>query len=307
MHGDGLYRCLQAHPPRRASPSGRCVSSGSSLKSRDFCKPVWRKRVSGGASSGLSIKAALDYGRLGWSVIPIEARGKRPLIPWQVYQSRHPDPPEVANWFGRWPDANIAIVTGVVSHLAVLDLDPRHGADISLASLEQAHGPIGDTVEAETGGGGRHLYFAHPGEILHNRVGLAPGIDLRGDGGYVVAPPSIHASGVPYRWVRSPEVCPLAPFPAWLSAAPAGQTKREDRLAHWRRLLREGVGEGERNNSIASLAGHLLWHGVDPEVALELLLSWNAACCRPPLAVEEVVRTVESITRLHQQGDRNEP
>jgi hypothetical protein len=249
------------------------------------------------------MKAALDYGRLGWSVIPIEPRGKRPLVRWQVYQHRHPDATEVAEWFRRWPDANIAVVTGIVSGVVVLDLDPRHGADTSLQALEHKHGSIAETVEARTGGGGRHLYFAHPGEILHNRVGLAPGVDLRGDGGYVVAPPSVHASGASYRWERSPDVCPLAPVPDWLTEASQEQGRRGHPISYWRGLLRQGVDEGERNNSIASLAGHLLWHGVDPEVAAELLLAWNATHCRPPLEPEEVVRTVASITSLHRQGD----
>jgi hypothetical protein len=249
------------------------------------------------------MKAALDYGHLGWSVIPIEPRGKRPVLRWQVYQHRQSDATEVAEWFRRWPDANIAIVTGVTSGLVVLDLDPRHGADASLQGLEYKHGPIAETVEARTGGGGRHLYFAHPAEMLRNRVGIAPGIDLRGDGGYVVAPPSVHASGEPYRWERSPDVCPLAPLPDWLGEACEEQSRRGHPLPHWRGLLREGVGEGERNNTIASLAGHLLWHGVDPDVAMELLLSWNATRCRPPLEPAEVVRTVESITRLHQRGE----
>lgn len=249
------------------------------------------------------MKAALDYGRLGWSVIPVEPRGKRPLVRWQVYQHRLPDGTEVAKWYQSWPDANIAVVTGVVSGVVVLDLDPRHGADASLQELERKHGSITQTVEARTGGGGRHLYFAHPGEMLRNRVGLAPGVDLRGDGGYVLAPPSVHASGESYRWERSPAVCPLGSLPDWLSGASGEQSRRGHPLSHWRRLLRDGVAEGERNNSIASLAGHLLWHGVDPEVATELLLAWNATRCRPPLEPEEVVRTVASITRLHQQGE----
>jgi hypothetical protein len=249
------------------------------------------------------LKAALDYGRLGWSVIPIESRGKRPLIRWQVYQHRHPDTTEVATWFQRWPDANIAVVTGIGSGLVVLDLDPRHGADASLQQLERKYGPIAKTVEARTGGGGRHLYFAHTRDMLHNRVGIAPGVDLRGDGGYVVAPPSVHASGEPYRWDCSPVVCPLAPLPEWLREAPEERSRRGRPLSHWRRLLREGVAEGERNNSIASLAGHLLWHGVDPEIATELLLTWNEARCCPPLEPQEVVRTVASITRLHEQGE----
>jgi len=205
------------------------------------------------------MKAALDYGRLGWSVIPIESRGKRPLVRWQIHEHRRPEAAEVAEWFRHWPDANIAIVTGIVSGLTVLDLDPHHGAEASLARLGRQHGPIPETVEVRTGGGGRHLYFAHPGEILHNRVGLAPGVDLRADGGYVVAPPSVHASGESYRWERSPDTCPLAPLPDWLGEAPEEGSNRGHPLSHWRHLLREGVADGERNNSIASLAGHLLW------------------------------------------------
>jgi hypothetical protein len=263
---------------------------------------LWRKRGNSGSSSGLLLKAALDYGRLGWSVIPIEPRGERPLIRWQVYRYRRPDATEIADWFRRWPDANIAVVTGVVSDLVALDLDPRYGAGASLEQFEREHGPFAATVEALTGGGGRHLYFAHPGELVGNRAGIAPGVDLRGDGGYVVSPPSVHVSGELYRWRCSPDVCRLAPLPHWLRAAPREHPRVGHPPAHWRRLLHEGVREGERNNAIASLADHLLWHGVDPQVALELLLSWNAQRCRPPLEPEEVVRTVGSITRLHRRS-----
>lgn len=201
-------------------------------------------------------------------------------------------------------DANIAIVTGLVSGLVVLDLDPRHGANASVEQMEREHGALAKTVEARTGGGGRHLYFAHPGRITRNRVAVAPGVDLRGDGGYVVAPPSVHATGDPYRWECSPDVCRLAPVPEWVLRASADdRPPRGHPPSNWRRLLREGVEEGERNNTLASLAGHLLWHGVDPEVTAELLLSWNRTRCRPPLAPEEVLRTVASIARLHQQGE----
>ncbi|MFO1301135.1 MAG: primase alpha helix C-terminal domain-containing protein [Burkholderiaceae bacterium] len=73
-------------------------------------------------------------------------------------------------------------------------------------------------------------------------------------------------------------------------------------LSHWRRLVGEGVAEGARNATIASLAGHLLWHQVDPHVVLELLLSWNRQRCRPPLADDEVAATVASIARTHVRG-----
>ena len=158
-------------------------------------------------------------------------------------------------------------------------------------------------MEARTGGGGRHLYFRHPGGTVHNKVGLAPGIDLRGDGGLVVAPPSLHRSGRRYRWLRGcdPAALAPAPLPDWLLAF-SRQGVGHSR-GHWRRVARDGVGEGERNSTLASLAGHLLWRGVDPQVVLELLLCWNAERCRPPLDEEAVARTAESIVRLHAESD----
>jgi hypothetical protein len=247
--------------------------------------------------------AALSYRARGWSVIPIEPRGKRPLVPWQEYQSRPARAEEIEAWFTRRKDANVGIVTGAVSGLVVLDVDAAHGGDASLAELELAHGPLPATIEAKSGGGGRHLYFAHPGGEVHNRAGVAPGIDLRGDGGCIVAPPSIHPSGKRYAWRpgRGPDEAQLAPLPAWLLALVQPGARVGHPLAHWRSLARAGAREGERNNTIASFAGHLLWHGVDAEVALELLLAWNRARCRPPLADDEVASVVASIAGLHER------
>lgn len=249
--------------------------------------------------------AAHAYAARGWSVIPIEARGKRPLVAWLEYQKRAADAEAIDRWFRRWPEANVGIVTGRASRLVVVDVDARHGGLESLAELEREHGALPRTVEAATGGGGRHLYFAHPGRAVPNRVGAAPGIDLRGDGGCVVAPPSVHPSGRRYAWVRAPGEAPLAPLPAWLHANPHPDRRTGHSLEHWRRLVREGVPEGERNATLASLTGHLLWHGLDPEIALELALAWNRTRCRPPLSDEEAARVVESIVRLH--GRAREP
>ena len=248
--------------------------------------------------------AARSYLSRGWSVVPVGARSKRPIIAWQSYQHTRADASDITHWFSRWPDANVGIVTGKISGLVVVDVDLANGGVESLQQLESEHGPLPQTLEAQSGGGGRHLYFSHPGGLVPNRVELFRGIDLRGDGGVIVAPPSVHPSGDRYRWVpgHSPDVLAPAPMPLWLRhmiTAPGGSTSHP--LAFWRQLLTEGVVEGGRNNAIASISGHLLWHGVDEQVVIELLLCWNRSRCRPPLSDEEVVRTVESIVRTHQR------
>ena len=164
--------------------------------------------------------AARAYLQHGWSVIPIEPRGKRPIIKWTTYQSRTPTMHEIDGWFAKADNFNIAIVTGKLSGIVVLDVDPSHQGAISLQSWENQHSPLPTTFEVRTGGGGRHLYFKHPGTRTPNRANLAAGIDLRGDGGCVVAPPSLHRSGHHYQWLKghSPQETTLAAMPDWLAA-----------------------------------------------------------------------------------------
>ena len=254
-------------------------------------------------SPGDVATAALAYAGRGWSVIPVEPRGKRPLVAWLEFQQRRAEAGEIHAWFRRWPDANVGIVTGHVSGLVVIDVDAQHGGFERLAALERESGPLPDTVSAVTGGGGRHLYFDHPREDLRNRVGVRPGIDLRAEGGCVVAPPSVHPSGRAYAWEpgRASGEARLAGLPPWFLDLLRHASQGGHPLAHWRHLVHEGVAEGERNSTLASLTGHLLWRGVDPEVALELLLGWNRLRCRPPLPDDEVARVVQSIARLHER------
>jgi len=247
-------------------------------------------------------RIALSYLSGGWSVIPIKPRTKRPLIAWEPFQHRLPRVEEVQQWYGRWPNAGVGIVTGAISNLVVVDVDVQHGGDNALAELVRRNGLLPPTVEAVTGSGGLHLYFAYPGRPLSSRVGWAPGIDLRADGGLVVAPPSVHPSGRRYEWKpgRDPDQVRPAPMPAWLVQEVAGEeTRGGSPIAYWRALVRRGVTEGERNNAVASLTGHLLWHGVDQTVVLELLLCWNRARCDPPLPDDEVAAVVKSIIRTH--------
>jgi hypothetical protein len=254
-------------------------------------------------NGGGRLEAALRYLARGWSVVPAAEGGKRPIVKWETYQDGLPSEAQVRGWFERWPSANVAVVTGAVSGIVVLDVDPKHGGEESLARFA-ARGGLPETIEAETGGGGRHIYFKHPGFEVRNRTGLAPGLDLRGDGGVIIVPPSIHPSGRPYRWRKghAPGELVPAPLPDLLLVPRFGDTERGHPLAYWRRLVREGVTEGRRNATIASFTGHLLWHGVDADVILELMLAWNRVRCRPALDDEEVLRTVRSIERTHRRG-----
>jgi hypothetical protein len=160
-----------------------------------------------------TLKFALDYLARGWSVIPLRPRDKKPaLASWKEYQTRRPTEEEVRSWWQRWPDANIGIATGAVSGIIVLDVDGEDGR----RSLEEiAGGNIPRTPHTNTGKG-RHYLFRHPGGEWRNFAGKLPGLDFRGDGGYIVAPPSVHPSGRRYEWELGPDEAELADPPAWL-------------------------------------------------------------------------------------------
>jgi hypothetical protein len=178
--------------------------------------------------------------------------------------------------------------------IVAIDIDPRHGGDVG--ALEEIHGPMPRTWRARTGSGGDHIYFTASSLVRNNRGKLAIGIDIRGQGGFTILPPSLHISGNRYAWQRgcAPDELPLAPLPSSIAAA-LEQPKQVTTGNDWAALAGADVAEGGRNTTIAKFAGHLLRHYVDPRVALELLLAWNATRCKPPLEHTEVVRTINSI------------
>jgi hypothetical protein len=207
------------------------------------------------------------------------------------------DPETIRQWWLQEPQCNIAIATGAVSKIFVVDVDGLD-AEGALRKFEAEHGELPATVEAITARG-RHIYFRAPGVSVRNTAGkIAPSVDTRGDGGYVLAPPSIHPSGRVYCWsvdcART-----FAEAPAWLLAKitepNSNGSKPPAPPAEWRALAETGAAEGSRDSTVTRLAGHLLRRRVDPIVALTLLRSWNATHCTPPLPEADIERIVASI------------
>lgn len=236
-----------------------------------------------------SISSATSYLSYGWSLLPIQAREKKPLIKWEGFQHRLPTKTELTDWWNRWPDANVGIITGKVSGLIVLDVDGEAGR----ASLVGR--PLPATVIARTGRG-FHYFFKHPGGIIKNAVGLSPGLDIRGDGGYVVASPSIHPNGTPYEWAEgmSPQDLELAEAPSWLfdtlKIVPVSIDRPRSRYSE----ILLGVNEGTRNDAAARLAGHLFQRGLPKDEVMGILRAWNELN-HPPLPIPELSRVLESI------------
>lgn len=204
----------------------------------------------------------------------------------------------IREWWAVYPDANIGIATGDASQLVVLDIDIDHGGDTTLANLETRNGELPPTWAVETGGGGVHFYFKMPNADIRNSAGaIGPGIDVRGNGGYVVAPPSIHASGQKYKWStgRHPTNTPMADVPEWLLArlAPSrGGAANVSAAAIPARIV-----EGQRNSLLASAAGTMRRRGFCEDAILAALVIENKRRCTPPLTQNEIERIARSIER----------
>lgn len=171
------------------------------------------------------LKSALECARLGWRVFPLSPNSKKPAIKkWPELATT--DEAAIADWWRRFPNANVGIATGEVSGLVVVDIDPSKGGADNLEELEEELGQLPETVMVITGNLGTHFYFKHPGGRVANSADrIASGIDIRGDGGLVAAPPSIHSNGRRYEWegAHEPADTPLADMPQWLVDRAAGR------------------------------------------------------------------------------------
>jgi len=234
--------------------------------------------------------AALAFAGDGLPVFPCKPRGKRPLVE-GGFKAATVNTEQIRKWWAEWPTANIAIPTGAVSGFVALDIDP--GGDDSLAELTRQYGPLPETCAVKTGRG-RQLWFEYPSAPVRCSAGFRRGLDFRGDGGYVIVPPSIHANGKRYIFRDD---CKLAKMPEWLiKAIQEGKSAPNPTLpANGNRSKQ--IREGARNATLASIAGTMRNRGLGETAIRAALVDHNLRQCDPPLPEAEVATIAASVSR----------
>jgi hypothetical protein len=281
---------------------------------------------------------ALQYLNKGLSIIPLISpsmaskklskdefikKCKTPLVGWKEFQKRRPTEEEVIAWFDKWPNANIGIVTGIVSGIVVFDLDSEHAVEYA-----ENEGGFPDTPKVKTGKGW-HVFAKYPGFEVRNDVRKELDIDIRADGGYVVAPPSYHGNGNQYTWEDGSSIFEIDPSPCepWMiyylkevansDRKPAKATPpKPSEIANtasksatdniYADIAKNGAQQGQRNATAAKYIGHLFGKGNDEAVVWEMVQLWNSGKNIPPLGQDELRKTFESICDLNRKNGKKD-
>lgn len=270
-----------------------------------------------------NLQAALQYQEKGLSVIPVNPpirdengkdNGKKPLIKWEEFQKRIAEPKEIEEWFKRWPDSRVGIVTGEVSGLDVVDVDTKQGEDKLIEALGEELSTFNPPM-ASTPRGGKHLYVQASGE--GNKTGFLPGVDYRGEGGYILAPPSIGLDGTRYEWHPGASLfdLPLAEMPRALAylfnslykhrGGHGGQPSSDLSRLPLTSVDLLNFDQGNRDNTLFHIANCLAKGGM-PAKEIELLLALIASkICSPPFPEKEIPVKVQSALKRMESQERN--
>lgn len=243
-----------------------------------------------------ALDCALNYAERGWFVISLhsivngqctckrqcKSPGKHPIFSnWQAKATT--DPAQIKQWWNKYPFANVGIVTGQQSGLVVIDIDPRNSGDTSLQNLIDSYDDIEtnlDTYTIKTGGNGSHYYYHYRKPFKScKKHGLGAGIDIKADGGYILAPPSNHSSGDVYSVISDTELLPLTPILIDLIVRGQSESLND----------KPDIIEGSRNDTLMALAGEQLRQGKTLERIKVFLLEENNLRCKPPLEYNEVI------------------
>lgn len=240
---------------------------------------------------------ALSYILNNISVIPTEFKGKKPIVKtWIPYKSERASPDLIKSWFSK--PANIAVVTGDISDLAVIDIDSVNGYLQLIQAAEWLR-----KAPVVRSGRGYHIWISmweYPNSISFELDGKL--CHLKANGGLCTAPPSIHSNGNEYKFVEERSTFSNRPVVDLLELKKAIEKaggklnphSAPDRPIEWASELFDNIGEGNRNDSAISLAGLLIRKFFyDPGLVLGLMEGWNEKFCKPPIESIELRRLVE--------------
>ncbi len=270
------------------------------------------------------VECAAEYVKLGYQVLPLHtikdgkcscgkdchSPGKHPRYDSKTLSdgrnSASYDPEQISKWWERWPDANIGVVTGSETDLVVLDLDVKvEGGIDGIENAKEIYAWKPEGPYQRTGGGGLQAFYRRPdsADKVKSCTGagsLAPGVEVKADGGYVVVPPSDHISGGSYNWEVPLDDKQLPELPQWALKAgrdSAGEAKKPATIPG------DVIPSGRRNEVLTSLAGVMRRKGTGKETILAALKAENKTRCSPPLSESEVKSIAESVSRYDAQND----
>lgn len=261
---------------------------------------------------GAILDYALDYAEAGYAVIPVKPSDKAPYTAHGLKEATT-DPETIRGWWNRWPDANVAVACGKVSHdIIVLDVDVKQGKNglQSVTAWQAAHDYFPETVVAHTPSGGYHYFFrvSDPG-IYKNRVEAIPGVDIRGDGAYVVVYPSANESGKMYTWRHGVSILDTdeladanASVLELLELNARNSTAKKQDAAKRQRVDMHHVPEGQRNDTLFRFASKMVGSGISRDAALEAARA-EVATWDNPLPDFEIVKTVDSAYNSYEPNE----
>ncbi|MBM7867324.1 AAA family ATPase [Heliobacterium gestii] len=315
-------------------PTSHLTSSGSTTVNQQLHQEIVDGHLTVAEENRL-LASAIRYARRGWKVLPLHwpefdeqekvrcsctngyecsSPGKHPLVSkWTEVATT--DEETIRKWWSTWPKANVGIATGKTSGILVLDVDRESGGLCTIQELKNKHGELPETVRSTTGNLGRHYLFTYQeGQDIRNRVGFLPGLDIRSNGGMIVAPPSTHASGREYEWKIGPEQG-LLQVPEWLLSLmetrekkPIEQPQKEVTTNSPSDTQTDNVSiiSGGRNTHLTSLAGTMRRRGMSEPAMLQALLEENKLKCKPPLPEKEVRTIAKSVGRYEPETNRKQ-
>jgi hypothetical protein len=248
---------------------------------------------------------AIYYRQQGLSIFPVKE--KMPLVKWKEFQGRLANEEEIGSWWSQWPEADIGCVTGRITNRLVLDIDGDEGrASISGKAL-----PVCPSVRTRRG---HQYHFRYPAGLSKSTLaGILPGVDVRGEGGYVKMPPSKCTDGTLYSFLPGLAIheTALADAPAWLiELLSKGQSQTVEQNKelkpqggeNWLEEILEGISDGGRHGALVRLAGYY-FSRMAPDLAIHHLREWNKKN-KPPIETSEFEFQVRDLkTRYKRNGD----